>query len=73
MDNTESSIISNIESEPNYPADAIQQEDYMQLRLYELAESEIEASSLFSSWILSRRPDTAIFNVEPKPRGYGRI
>lgn len=65
-----------IENEATYPRDAITQEDYMLDRLNELTEQDIissqEAFEIFSSWILHRRPDTAVIKVKPQPRGYGR-
>ncbi|MCB1712967.1 MAG: hypothetical protein KDH96_10975 [Candidatus Riesia sp.] len=68
-----------IENECHYPQhDPIGQEDYMQDRLYELAEadppiiSSQEAFEIFASWIAQRRPDTTVIKVKPQPRGYGR-
>lgn len=67
-----------IENEETYPQDAIGQEDYMLMRLGELATinppliSGEEATAIFAGFILQRRPDTAIFQVQPRERGYGR-
>ncbi len=65
-----------IEGGEYYPRDPIAQEDYMLGGLDDLVEREViteeEHMAIFASWIMKRRPDTAVLKVAPKPRGYGR-
>ena len=65
-----------IEAGEYYPREPIAQEDYMLAELDDLLDQTVitdeEHMAIFASWIMKRRPDTAIIKVAPKPRGYGR-
>lgn len=65
-----------IENEEYYPRDSIAQEDFMLQGMDDLYDrgviTEEEHMHIFASWIVSRRPDTAVLKVTPQPRGYGR-